>query len=93
MSDIENIRDRILQVIIRDLELNISKDEMLSANNLNELFGIDSIAIIELVVGIEKEFDIKIPDEYLSVEIFQNINTIAEHIRFFVYGKDHEKLC
>jgi acyl carrier protein len=89
MSDIENIRDRILQVIIRDLELNISKDKLLSANNLNELFGMDSIAIIELVVGIEKEFDIKIPDEYLSVDIFENINTIAEHILPFVYGKDH----
>jgi acyl carrier protein len=93
MSDTKNIRDRILQVIIRDLELNISKDELLSANSLNELFGMDSIAIVELAVGIENEFDIKIPSEYLSVEIFQNINTIAEHILAFVYGKNHQKLC
>jgi|WetSurMetagenome_2_1015567.scaffolds.fasta_scaffold34511_3 acyl carrier protein len=89
MSDIEDIKDRIFQVIIRDLELNISKDKLLSANNLNELFGMDSIAIIELVVGLEKEFDIKIPEEYLSVDIFENISTIAEHILPFAYGKDH----
>ena len=89
MSNIETIKKRILQVIIRDLELNVNEDSIQVAGRLDELFGMDSIAIIELVVGIEKEFDIKIPDEYLSVDIFENINTIAEHILPFVYGKDH----
>jgi acyl carrier protein len=91
MSDIEDIENRILQIIICDLELNINKNEIQRSSRLDELFGMDSIAIVELVVGIEKEFNIKIPDEYLSVEIFQSIKTIAEHIRPFIYGKDHEK--
>lgn len=86
MSDTKNIENRILQVIIRDLALNISQDELQSATRLDELFGMDSIAIVELAVGIEKEFDIKIPPEYLTVEMFQNLNTIAEHIYILIDG-------
>jgi acyl carrier protein len=89
MPNTENIKKRILQVIIRDLELNIDKDKIEIASRLDELFGMDSIAIVELVVGIEKEFDIKIPSEYLTVEMFQNVSTIAEHIQTFIDAKDN----
>lgn len=86
MSNTKNIENRIVQVIIRDLELNISQDELQSATRLDELFGMDSIAIVELAVGIEKEFDIKIPPEHLTVEMFQSLNTIAEHIYILIHG-------
>jgi len=91
MSDIENIKERILQVIIRDLELNINKEEIKVATRLNELFGMDSIAIIELVVGIEKEFDIKIPSEWLTLEMFKNVSTIAEHIQTYINAKEKRR--
>ena len=93
MSDTEDIENRIVKVIIRDLELTVNNDTFQTAGKLDELFGMDSIAIVELVVGIEKEFNIRIPDEYLSVEIFQSIKTIAEHIHPLISRKDHEKLC
>jgi acyl carrier protein len=88
----EDIENRILRIIIRDLELNITEDEVRTEGRLDELFGMDSMAIVELVVGIEKEFNIRIPDEYLSVEIFQSIKTIAEHIRPFLHERDDEDL-
>lgn len=91
MSDKDNIEKRILQVIIRDLELNINEDDIELTDSLDELFGMDSIAILELVVGIEKEFTIKIPDEHLTVEMFQNVSTIAEHVRTLIYGQENEK--
>jgi len=87
MDNIEKIKNRLSRVIIRDLELNITQDDIQSAMRLDELFGMDSIAIIELVVGIEKEFDIRIPPEYLTVEMFRNLNTIAEHIHTSIHGK------
>jgi len=89
MSDIANIKDRVLQVIIRNLELNISTEDLQKADRLDELFGMDSIAIIELVVGIEQEFEIKVPPEYLTVTIFQNVNTIAEHVLALIRGKEN----
>ena len=89
MSDIENIKNRIVQVIIRDLELNIGTDELQRADRLDEMFGMDSIAIIDLVVGIEREFDIRIPPDYLTVSSFQNVATIAEHVFLFIHGKEH----
>jgi len=92
MSSTEDIERRIVQIIIRDLELNINKDDILSAGRLDEMFGLDSIAILELVVGIEKEFNIKISDEYLTLETFQSVKTIAGHIRRLIRDKDNEKL-
>jgi acyl carrier protein len=65
---------------------------MADYGRLDELFGMDSIAIIELVVGIEKEFDIRIPPEYLTVEMFRNLNTIAEHIHTLIHGKENKNL-
>jgi acyl carrier protein len=88
MSDTQDIENRIVKVIIRDLELNINKDDIQAAMRLDELFGMDSIAIVELVVGIEQEFNIRIPDEYLSVEIFQSIKTIAEHVHRLIQEKE-----
>jgi acyl carrier protein len=90
MSDTEDIEKRIVQIIIRDLELNIRKDDILPAGRLDELFGMDSIAILELVVGLEKEFDIKIPDEYLTIETFQSIKTIAGHVCRLMQNRGHE---
>jgi len=91
MSKTETIEKRILEIIIRDLELNITKDDLQAAGKLDELFGMDSIAILELVVGIENEFKIEIPSEYLTVEIFQSIKSIAEHVRRLMSDKENEK--
>jgi len=90
MSDTETLKKRIMQVIIRDLELNINQDEIQGASRLDELFGMDSIAIVELAVGIEKEFDITIPAEYLTVEMFQNLGTIAEHIHTLICAEENK---
>ena len=72
-----DIRARILQVILRELELNIGDDELQRADSLDELFGMDSVAILELVVGIENEFNLTIPPEHLTLTTFKNVDTIA----------------
>lgn len=43
-------------------------------------YGIDSILLIEIVIGLESEFDIVIDDDDLQENIFKSINTIAEYI-------------
>jgi len=88
MGDIEDIKGSIARIIIRDLELNASEDELRDEGRLDELFGLDSIAIIELVVGIEKEFSIRIPPEDLCVERFESLETIAGYIYSLILEKE-----
>ncbi len=43
--------------------LGVSEDEIASNASFIEDLGADSLDIVELVMAIEKEFDIEIPDE------------------------------
>ncbi len=43
-----------------------------------ELLDMDSITFISMIIGIEQEFNIQFPDEYLSFEKLKNLDTIVE---------------
>lgn len=45
----------------------------------NEL-GLDSIDALELIVLLDKEYDIKIKNQEEGKKIFQSLNTMAEYI-------------
>ncbi|MYD59553.1 MAG: hypothetical protein F4W91_00775, partial [Gemmatimonadetes bacterium] len=51
----------------------------------DELFGgglgINSMATIEIIVGLEEEFCIEVPDEELRVELFDSVQTMADYVR------------
>ena len=47
----------------------------------NFLAGLNSITFIELIVEIEKEFNIEIPDEYLDYNISNSIGKLSSIIK------------
>ena len=49
--------------------------------NLIDNLGLDSVRIVELIVGIEDEFGIAIADEDLSLELFESVTSLAKFIR------------
>ncbi len=46
-----------------------------------EGLGLDSIDALELAVGLEKNFGVATPSAEVARQAFQNVNSIAEHIR------------
>ena len=38
------------------------------------------MATIEIIVGIEKAFDIQVPDEDLKVELFDSVRTMSDYV-------------
>ncbi|GAB4483033.1 MAG: phosphopantetheine-binding protein [Thermodesulfovibrionales bacterium] len=42
--------------------------------------GLDSIDALELVVGLEKAYGIRIPDEDVGKEAFASVNALADYI-------------
>ena len=77
-----SIEHRVKQVIIRTLSLEVEAEEI---DNEDELFGgglgINSMATIEIIVGLEEEFGIEVPDEELRVELFDSVQTMADYVR------------
>ena len=46
-----------------------------------EGLGLDSIDALELVVMLEKHYDIRITEAEVGNQVFRSVTTIAEHIR------------
>jgi acyl carrier protein len=77
----EDLRNKLKQLIIKRLKLEIKPEEIDSAAPLfGTGLGLDSIDALELVVGMEQEFDIKVKDEEVGKEIFTSVDTLAEYI-------------
>jgi acyl carrier protein len=67
----------IISNVVKDWDLLIDNDESLLG------IGVDSLNMIELVVGIENEFDFELLDEDLIIENFETINSIIKMLEAY----------
>ncbi len=77
-----NTTEKVKRVIIDSLNLNITPDEI-DDNDLlfGEGLGGNSMALMEVIVGLEKAFGIEVSDEELIMDVFETVNSIAEFIK------------
>ena len=59
-------------------QLNIDESRITPDTNLMKDLEADSIEAVEIIMGIEDEFDIEIPDE--NAETFQSVNDIVKFV-------------
>ncbi len=86
----EPIVKQLKEIIAYKLDVNLSIDEIDENVSLYEDgLGLDSIAIVELILAIEKEFSLEIYDEELNVEMFNNLSTLAR----FIQPKSAQVVC
>ncbi len=53
--------ERVKKVVVKQLE--VSEDQITETASFVDDLGADSLDVVELVMGLEEEFDIEIPDE------------------------------
>ncbi|MDR1875004.1 MAG: acyl carrier protein [Synergistaceae bacterium] len=57
----EDVLPRLKEIIVDRLD--VEEDQIVPEASFVEDLGADSLDIVELIMGIEEEFDIEIPDE------------------------------
>ena len=69
-------------LIIQRLKLTDMTPEMIDTDGplFGEGLGLDSIDALELVLGLEKEYGVIIPDAEVGKRVFQSVRTIAQYI-------------
>jgi acyl carrier protein len=78
----DTIMNQLKEIIANKLDVNLKLDEIAENVSLYEDgLGLDSIAIVDLIVSIEKGFSISIQDEELNADLFRNLTTLADFIR------------
>ncbi|HSB18495.1 MAG TPA: acyl carrier protein [Anaeromyxobacteraceae bacterium] len=71
-----------VKAIIAD-QLGVAEDEIKPTSSFIEDLGADSLDIVELVMAMEEEFEVEIPDEEA-----ENIKTVADAVN---YVNTHKK--
>jgi len=78
----EELIQDVKQLIVERLKLEeiATEDIDTDAALFGEGLGLDSIDALELVIGLEKEYGVSIPDAEVGKKVFQSVRTIAQYI-------------
>jgi acyl carrier protein len=76
------LREQIKNLMVENLMLQVTAAEI---GDDQPLFGpgslgLDSVDALQLVVALDKNFGLKIPDPAAAKQILQSVNTIAEAV-------------
>jgi acyl carrier protein len=75
MSIVE-IKNRIVEIIAN--QLGIEEEDVTAAASVIDDLGADSLDVVELVMALEEEFDLEIPDE--EAEKITNVQKIFDYM-------------
>jgi acyl carrier protein len=78
----DEIKEKVVQIVCDNLGVN--KEQVTDSTSFTEDIGADSLDIVELVMELEEEFEITIPDEEA-----EKIKTVGEAIDYIM--KELEK--
>lgn len=80
MTDISNIEARVKKIIIE--QLGVKEEQVTNEASFVEDLGADSLDTVELVMALEEEFELEIPDEDAEkiTTVQQAIDYISTHL-------------
>lgn len=78
------VEDKIREIIIE--QLGVTAEEVVPEASFIDDLGADSLDIVELVMAIEEEFGLEIPDE--DAERMQNIGDAISYVEERTAGRD-----
>ena len=73
----EEVQSKLKEIVMD--RLNAEEDQIKPEASFDEDLGADSLDIVELIMGIEEEFDIEIPDE--DAEKLTTVGEAMEYVK------------
>jgi acyl carrier protein len=77
MADKDAVLDKVKEIIVD--QLGVEEDEVTPQAHFIEDLGADSLDIVELVMALEEEFGLEIPDE--EAEKISTVGDAVDYIR------------
>lgn len=83
MDDLIALKEKIKTLMVENLMLQVTAAEIGDDQLLfgPGSLGLDSVDALQLVVALDKNFGLKIPDPGAAKEILQSVNTIADAVQ------------
>ena len=75
-----NVEGKVKKIIAE--QLGVAEDEIKTTSSFIEDLGADSLDIVELVMAMEEEFEVEIPDEEA-----ENIKTVQDAVSYVTSHK------
>lgn len=75
------VESQIKEMTVERCFLIIAPDEIADDADLMEEVGLDSIQILEVVVGLEETFGVSFEDADFDIENFRSVRAIADFVR------------
>jgi acyl carrier protein len=77
----ERLEDRLKAMLVERLMLKFKPEEIGDGDDLIEKWGLESVQLMEIVIGLEEVFGIQLGDDEFSVKKFRTIGNIAGVVR------------
>lgn len=83
MENVTALKDEIKKLLVDNLMLQITSESIRDDQALfgPEGLGLDSVDALQLVVALDKQYGLKIPDPAAAQVILRSVSTIAEAIQ------------
>ena len=83
MEDLNALKERIKILMVENLMLQLTAAEIKDDQALfgPESLGLDSVDALQLVVALDKNFSLKIPDPGAAKEILHSVSSIAAAVQ------------
>ena len=82
MTDPQDLEDRIREILVERLFLKVAPQDIAADAPLMETLGVDSVGLLEIVVGLEEVFGVTFEeDEEFDMAQFKTVGSIAEYVR------------
>ena len=72
--------DRVRRVFIESLHLNLTEEDLHYEDKLDESVGLDSVAVLDFVTALEKEFRITFETEMLTIDLVRDLKELAVYV-------------
>jgi len=76
----ESIYEKVAKIAVE--ELSVEESAIKKESNFQDDLGADSLALVEIIMKLEEEFDINIPDDQS-----EKIKTVDQAVKFILEAK------